>query len=365
MKKLLLATMLVVLGCSPRGELAFVPVAPGPTSEIFTGSTRGPDPTTGALFASTRSEKLDLARFEVSVPPERTTGSLSYPLTGRRVDPAKDFALVDQELYSTPAPFRSDLHRAIAAHNGDAIVFIHGFNTNFAEGLYRLAQMGEDFELPGALVYYAWPSRGHVLGYAYDRDSALFSRDGLQELLAQLRGAGAKRILLVAHSMGSALTMETLRQMRLSGETETLSRISGVVLISPDIDVDVFREQARRVGTLPQPFVIFTSQRDKALLLSSRIAGERNRLGNLKDVSRVADLKVTLIDTGAFNTADGHFNVANNPSLIKLLSNTGQLAKILEGEQAGRSNLATGVVMTVENATQIILSPISALGGAN
>ena len=55
---------------------------------------------------------------------------------------------------------------------------------------------------------------------------------------------------------------------------------------------------------------------------------------------------------------------ANNPALIRMLGRTGQLAKMLEGEQTGKGNLATGVVLTVQNATRIVLSPISALGGA-
>ncbi|WP_223634625.1 alpha/beta hydrolase [Rhodobacter sp. TJ_12] len=363
MRKIFFALVLLVASCAPRGELAFIAQAPGDLLPVFVGSTRGLDPETGAEFGYERSETLQLARFDVSVPPQRAAGDLRYPLKGRRIDPLTDFAIAGVQDYPTTAGFRADLRHSLAQSHGDAVVFVHGFNTNFAEGLYRLAQLGEDFDLPDTMVHYSWPSRGHVLGYAYDRDSALFARDGLQKLLDQMRRAGARRILLVAHSMGSALSMETLRQMALSGDQDTLSALSGVVLISPDIDVDVFREQARSVGRLPQPFLIFTSEKDKALLLSSRIAGEAARLGNLEDVARVADLKVTLIDVGAFSTRDGHFDVANNPALIKLLTNTGQVAQILEGEQASRTDLASGVVMTVENATEIILSPITALGG--
>ncbi|SOC06645.1 alpha/beta hydrolase [Rhodobacter maris] len=364
MRRLALCVVIVLTGCAPRGALG--PITenpPGRTLAIFVGSTRGTDPQTGADFSYTRSETLELARFDVSVPPVRETGALSHPRIGRRVDPAHDFMLAGDTVFDTPAAFRADLQSHLVRHGGDAIVFVHGFNTNFAEGLYRLAQMGEDFALPGTLVTYAWPSRGHVMGYAYDRDSALFARDGLQNLLRELRRAGARHILLVAHSMGSALTMETLRQIALSGDRATLEMLNGVVLISPDIDVDLFREQARSVGRLPQPFLIFTSEKDRALKLSSRLSGEAARLGNLQDVARVADLKVKLVDTAAYDTRDGHFNVANNPALIKLLRDSSAMAQILEGDQAGRTSLASGVMMTVENATEVILSPLAALGG--
>ena len=358
-----LAAVLFLSACAPRGELAYAPVVPGKVHPVFVGTTRGPDPVTGAPLGRDRSEQLELARFDVAVPPNRAVGQLEYPLTGRKIDPQKHFVVASSQTYPEKAAFQADLRKSLAASGGEAVVFVHGFNNTFAEGLYRLAQMGEDFDLPETLVHYAWPSRGHVLGYAYDRDSALFARDGLRELMDQVHRAGAKRILLVGHSMGGALSMEMLRDAARAGETGMLSRLSGVVLISPDIDVDLFREQARSIGKLPQPFVIFTSQKDKALLLSSRIAGENDRLGSLQDINRVADLKVTMIDTGAYNTADGHFNVANNPALIRMLGRTGQLATILEGEQVGKGNLATGVVMTVQDATKIILAPITALGG--
>ena len=358
-----LAAAFLLLACSPRGELAYAPVVSGKVHPVYVGTTRGPDPETGTPFGRDRSEHLDLARFDVAVPPDRAVGQLAYPLKGRKIDPQKHFVLAGSQTYPEKAAFQADLRKSLVASGGEAVVFVHGFNNTFAEGLYRLAQMGEDFDLPETLVHYAWPSRGHVLGYAYDRDSALFARDGLRELMDQVQQAGAKRILLVGHSMGGALTMEMLRDAALSGEREMFSRLSGVMLISPDIDVDLFREEARSIGKLPQPFIIFTSQKDKALRLSSRVAGENDRLGSLQDINRLADLKVTVIDTGAYNTADGHFNVANNPALIKMLRRTGQLAAILEGEQTGKGNLATGVVMTVQDATKIILAPITALGG--
>lgn len=363
MRRIIFIALVALTACAPRGELVQASAPPVAERTIFVGSTRGTDPKTGAEFGFARRESLELARFEVAVPPERQTGDLTYPLDGRRPDPQHDFLVADQETYPQGAPFRADLSRQLAQSGGEAIVFVHGFNTNFAEGLYRLAQMGSDFDLPGTLVYYAWPSRGNVLAYAYDRDSALFARDGLQKLLDELRRAGAKRILLVGHSMGAALSMETLRQIAISGDTETISRLSGVILISPDIDVDVFRGQAQRIGNLPQPFLIFTSEKDKALRLSSRLSGEEDRLGTLRDIGRVADLKVTVIDVGAFDVRDGHFNVANSPALIRMLGRAGQVARVLEGDQQGRTGLAQGVILTVQNATQIILSPVEALGG--
>jgi esterase/lipase superfamily enzyme len=139
------------------------------------------------------------------------------------------------------------------------------------------------------------------------------------------------------------------------------SRITGVVLISPDLDVDVFRSQALRIGALPQPFVIVTSKKDHVLALSARLSGERERLGNIKDTSRLGDLKVTFLDTTAFSTGGGHFNLGNSPALISLLAQLSDIESAFAGDPTGRAGLLPGVVLTAQRATEIIMSPVTAL----
>lgn len=356
--RILLVLIVLLSACAPRGQLVMLDGPAAKTREVFVGTTRGPDALPDALFGALRSEDLHLARFDIAVPPQHTVGKVSYPTAHRAPDPTRDFMLAEAEPYATAQGFEGDLRRALEQNRHEAIVFVHGYNMNFAEGLYRVGQLGEDFALPGVMVHYSWPSKAHVMAYAYDRDSALFARDGFEALLQSLQRAGARKITIVAHSMGAALTMETLRQIRISGQSGLMGRISGVVLISPDIDIDLFRAQALRVQPLPQPFILFTSKKDLALRLSTLISREEARLGSVQDVSKLADLKLTVIDTAAFSTGDGHFNVGESPDLIRLLQATGQVAEVLEAEQASHANLASAVVITVQNTTQIILRPL-------
>jgi esterase/lipase superfamily enzyme len=262
-------------------------------------------------------------------------------------------------LYPSNPDFRADLQRNLAANGYEAVIFVHGYNNNFAEGVYRVAQFSHDLEIPGAVVHYAWPSAAKPLGYVYDRDSALFARDGLERLIDEVSEAGARRILLVAHSMGSGLAMEALRQAAIRGDQAALGSIAGVILISPDVDVDVFRSQVSAIGVLPQPFLIFGSDRDRLLGLSARLTGQRERLGSLSDVSRVADLKVTFMDVGEFASGDGHFTLGDSPALIRLIENIGQIEGAFEADRARRVGLLSGAVLTVQNATQIILHPVA------
>ena len=354
--------------CTPRGSLVVDAAAAdvGTVETVFIGTTRADDPETGSPFGIDRSAATRFARLDIVVPPVRKPGEIAWPHPGRRGDPQTEFLTAREQLYPGAPAFRADLSAALGRERRggrEAVVFVHGFNNTFAEGAYRLAQIGHDLDLRGAYVHYSWPSRAHPLGYAYDRDSALFARDGLEDLLHEVRAAGAERILLIAHSMGSALTMETLRQIAIAGDRALLDRIAGVVLISPDIDVDVFRAQAARIGALPQPFYIFTSKKDRALALSARLTGQRDRLGTIADVAEIADLRVTLLDTTAFSSGVGHFNAGNSPGLLAILGRLNEVDAAFARDRAGRTGLLPGAVLTVQNATQIVLSPVAALSG--
>lgn len=352
--------------CTPRGTLTLFPeaAAVGSVQEIYVGTTRAIDPETGN-FGAGKSETTSFARYAVSVPPQRELGEITFPPRRARPDPARHFLTVEQEIHANARTFRSDLTRSLQAYprgNRDAVIFVHGFNNNFSEGLYRIAQLDHDITMPGVAVHYSWPSAGNPLGYVHDRDAALFARDGLEGLINQVLAAGADRILLVAHSMGAALAMEALRQIAIRGDTRLKSRLSGVVLISPDIDVDVFRAQARAMGALPQPFLIFGSNRDGLLGLSARLTGQSERLGNLPDVSRIADLEVTFFETAAFSTGVGHFTLGDSPALIQLIARIGEVDAAFGSDQQDRVGLLPGVVLTVQSATQVVLAPVVVVG---
>lgn len=362
---LVVLVVLALAACGPRGDIEVVPTAAavGAIQTVFVGTSRVEDPGTVDFGPDRRRGSITFARYDISVPPDREPGSIKWPKKGRDPDIDRDFVTTEARIYTGAGPFRSDLHRALAAKPADqreVVVFTHGFNNTFAEGLYRIAQMGHDLKLPGVLVHYSWPSTGKTMAYVRDRDSALFARDGLEQLLNEVADAGARRIVIVGHSMGAALTMETLRQMAIRGDRKVRPRIAAVLLLSPDLDIDVFHEQAAAIGKLPQPFIIFTSRKDKALALSARLTGQRrDRLGNIRDVAEVGDLEVTVVDVAAFNKGDGHMNVATSPALIGILGQIGAMDAAYGLDAAEKTGLLPGVLLTVRNATELVLSPVT------
>ncbi len=347
---------LFLAGCAPHAVLSTLPegASDRPVVKIFTATNRvGLAGTESAL----RSDTMSFARLDIAIPPEREAGQIAYP--DGAPDAETDF-LVDRAIrLPSEDLFRQALSQELARlprDERDVILYVHGFNINFADGVLRHAQLTHDFNLKGVAVHFSWPSAASPLRYAYDRDSALISRDALDRLLDLVQVPEAERVAIVAHSMGSMLTMEALRQRAIAKPGSVARDIEGVLLISPDIDVDVFRSQARRIGKLPETFAVFVSDKDRALDLSARLTGTQDRLGNLKDTKRIADLSVTLVDVSEFSTGLGHFSTASSASLISILSAAAEVDNAFASDVSGRSGLLPGSVITVQNVTELVLT---------
>ena len=361
----ILAAFVVLSACAARGEFTDAP--PGAAGiatpeAIFVGTTRSAE---GARFGFGRADEASFLRYDIAIPPDRAAGELNWPPKTRAPDARRDFLTIDETRFATGTDFQSALREAMRARGQtDAVVYVHGFNNTLAEGVYRVAQMHHDLTVPGVAVHYAWPSRGSALGYVHDRDSATFARSGFEDLLNRVAASGARSIVIVAHSMGAALTMETLRQMALRENSPALGRVAGVVLISPDLDVDVFRSQARDMGALPQPFVVFGSSGDRVLGISARISGSSERLGNLDSVEKIADLNVIYLNTAAFDIGAGHLNLGQNPALLRLFGGIVGIDAAFRADARSRIGLLPGIVLTVREATEVILTPVTVIDSA-
>jgi esterase/lipase superfamily enzyme len=352
----------LVAGCAPRGAITIAPeaAATGSVQSILVATSREPG---AGLFTRGRSERLGFGRFDVAVPPERAPGTVSYP-RGGRPDPATDFVTVSAARFRDADAFVAAVNAGIAgrpARNREAIVFVHGFNTNFAEGVYRHAQMVHDFRLPAVSVHYAWPSAGSVWSYAFDRESALFARDGLEELLDALTRSNLSRIVLVGHSMGALVVMDTVRQMAIRGSPALFAKLQAVVLIAPDLDVEVFRTQLRPIEAGRDVSVyVFVSGGDRALRFSSLLRGEGERLGSIRDVSRVADFPITVIDISdveATEDALGHFKVATSPAMIALISGMDEAGLEMFRDEPRQPDIFETSVNVFQNVTEVVLRP--------
>lgn len=349
--------------CAPRGMVSFsgLEYADATPYTVHVATTRAPTES-GLDFSNLRGTGTSRARFVVSVPPGHRPGRVDWPRDSTP-DPRRHFVTRSAEPLEDAATFRHSIDRALAAmppEQRDAIVYVHGFNVNFAESLYRNVQLTHDLGIPGKQVVFSWASAGNPLGYLHDRDSLHVDRDALETLIRDVATSRAQQVILLAHSMGAFLTMEALRQLAIAGDRRTLERIGGVVLLAPDIDVSVFRAQVARIGTLPQPFVVFVSRSDQALFLSARVARERDRLGSMPDATAVADLPVVVLDITDFGRQGGlnHNVVATSPALMSILRNALNYRDAFQDDQIARTGVLPGTVTLLDRATRIVLRPL-------
>jgi len=238
----------------------------------------------GEMFNGERAEETSYASVTVAVPPDgtRRSGEPQWlaPLAGQ---PQRDFVTVGADYLDKRAFSAAVSNAAKQGGRSKVLVFVHGFNNRFDDAVYRFAQVVHDSKAEGIPVLFTWPSRGELrLGaYAYDRESAIYSRDALEQLLDTLASnRDVKEVNILAHSMGNWVTLEALRGKAIGGG-KIGSKIKNVFLVAPDVDVDVFRTQIRRMGNARPRFALFVAQDDKALSLSQFIWGGMPRIGDI------------------------------------------------------------------------------------
>jgi esterase/lipase superfamily enzyme len=268
---------------APQGFLLPVgETAPGATVvPILAATNRGKAPEgSGLMYGGQREMPLSYARVDVSIPPPpaHRPGRIQWP-SRPPGDPATDF-VTTRAGYLDPPQFNAALDGEIRRRGqGHVLLFVHGYNVTFEDAVYRLAQFTFDSGVPAVPVLFTWPSRGRLLQYPYDRASTDYSRDALEQVMAELAAdPQVREVTILAHSMGCWLTLEALRQ-RAIGAGSIADKIRTVVLASADVDVDVFSTQIRRLGTKRPQMVMFVSQTDKALATSKEFWGGVPRIG--------------------------------------------------------------------------------------
>jgi len=314
--------------CASHHEGVLLPVSVSPPGasqvDMLVATTRRRSDQPGVLFNGERSDILSFEDIVVSVPQNRDIGSVQWPAPGA-ADPTRDFALVRDRGIA-----RADVLRELARltpKNGQALVFVHGYNTRFEAAVFRFAQLTHDMNAEVAPILFSWPSRGRLLDYVYDRESANFSRTDLANFLREVaKSPHVKDIVVLAHSMGAWLATEALRQIALE-DGRAPAKISNVILASPDLDVDVFRRQVTEMGRDRPRMTVFVSRHDRALQLSSLLAGGITRVGaaDLTRPENVAELESTpgivVLDMSALRTSDplNHSKFAKSPSVVRIL----------------------------------------------
>lgn len=343
----------LMTGCASRpSEAVLKPIVVASSDSklvnVLTATNRG---RSGAGFDGSWAGSMTYERFQVSVPGRRKDTAIVYTKAGSP-DPDKQYFVRDRQELS----LKSVVQAATSGNpDGTVGIFVHGYNYSYQEALFRTAQVAADIESGSPPILFSWPSAASVAGYVADRDAVLASRTELQELISTLaRTDKVKRLVLFGHSMGGFLTMEAVRALQMQGRQDVLDKLV-IVLAAPDIDVDVFRSQLRDIGRLKTPITMLVSKNDRALLISSAIAGERARVGRLDisdpkiaNAARSAGVRVVDITSVKGTDGFGHDRYADIARYGKRLSS-------LEDERRSKASDAGAFVFNT--AGSIVKAP--------
>lgn len=172
----------------------------------------------------------------------------------------------------------------------DAYVFIHGVNSPFDDAVIMMAQLWHYLGRTGVPIVYSWPAgRKGVLGYNHDIESGDFTIWHLKRFLAALASSpDIGRIHLIAHSRGSNVTLEALRELHLFNagagiETRHALKLGNLILAAPDLDLEVATQRILPEGLLavPSRMTVYISRKDRAMGFSSWLFGGLSRLGKI------------------------------------------------------------------------------------
>lgn len=354
--------MVLLAACATPPKGVLIPsetVAQGTTHvPLLVATTRRPSDEPGVLYDGERGFSIGVDEIVVSIPPEeaREVGEVQWPKK-LPADPAREFATVSINKIEGTAEADEWLRRNQTTSKR-LLIFVHGFNNRYESAVYRLAQIAHDSKIDATPVLFTWPSRGSVFAYVYDKESANYSRSALEEVLTVAAAhKDVDEVTVMAHSMGTWLAVEALRQMAIRNG-RIAPKIKNVILAAPDLDVDVAMLQFLEMGPNPPHFTIFVSRDDRALRLSRRISGSVDRVGQI-DVNDPryrtvlqASEGVTVLDLTALRGGDGlnHAKFAQTPEVVQLLGGRLIAGQTVTDQSVGLGDEVGASVLSVTNA---------------
>lgn len=192
-----------------------------------------------------------------------------------------------------------DLREAMINGRRDTLVFVHGYNVSFREGLKAAAELGG--KLSGVadgrgvnMFLFSWPSDGSMapfLAYANDRRDAAASgaalARGMLKVFDYLVGlkpedACQQRLHLMCHSMGNYVLRHAMQEFMRQSSQRSVRIFDQVLLMAPDEDDDAFEHdyKLRLLPRVARRVSVYFNRGDRAMAVSDLTKANPERLGD-------------------------------------------------------------------------------------
>jgi esterase/lipase superfamily enzyme len=374
--RIFLAILLAVASYGCAGSRAVTGLGQHPPQQTDThnqtmipflvATTREPSNGLEPPYVRDRSLDVSFSQIDVNVPSTHRPGRVET--ASNSPDPNRHFTARNFRQIADREAFKRVLNARLAQgppSQREVFIFVHGYNNNFADGLFRNAQIVHDYRITALPVHFSWASAASISGYVFDRDSALIARNGLAETIEIVAQSNATGIVVVGHSMGAYVVMEALRTLALQGKSRIFSKLHGVMLAAPDIDPDVFRSQVDDMRVLPEPFTVVVSRHDRALQISRLLSRGGDRIGSGTDVAMLQKKGIQVNDISKIDGGT-HTAFAGSDTLIQLFNSDQLLRGMITSESTPMNGGLLGVGQyVIENTSLVIHLPVRILGELN
>jgi alpha/beta hydrolase family protein DUF900 len=151
--------------------------------------------------------QLSFGSASVTIPELHRIGALEQPKIYKfefKSDPTRHIALREVS-DTTEAAYFAELASTITQSPiNDLLIFVHGFNMTFEHAIRRTAQIAYDLALPFPVAAFTWPSRGTMVGYMQDEDSASYAVPHFLEFVKKgFASANIGRVHIIGSDMGA------------------------------------------------------------------------------------------------------------------------------------------------------------------
>ena len=218
-------------------------------------------------------------------------------------------AVVDAWETATRALQAEVARRLAASPRKEVVLYVHGVANTFQDAALTMGELCHFLGREFVCAIFTWPAggkRGVLFGYEEDYESSLFATEHLHKTIRAIAGTpGLQKMHLLAHSRGTDVLVTALSDLNAEAYIERSNieqrfKINNVVLMAPDLDIDigvakafkVFSDPGLPYGAAPDPRVVlprmpgfhltvYVSPEDKALATSGWLFGSIARLGRL------------------------------------------------------------------------------------
>lgn len=177
-----------------------------------------------------------------------------------------------------------------ASSERTALVFLHGYATNFTEAATAAARISLNIKHQGPTAMFSWASKGRKNAYRLDERTIDLSRRGVIEFLETLTGSDhVDNVDVIVHSLGNRLFLRSLVEWFKAPAPSSIP-LRNIYLAAPDIDLPEFRAESGVYARAATKTTHYCSDSDSALLASRILHRGVPRAGLMPPIETIVDI---------------------------------------------------------------------------